>query len=261
MMKTLLAASVAMLALGAGAGAAQAQDVLPNGPWSGVYAGVHGGGLFDERIVSTVGTAAGNSANVFNLARPAGVFLERDGGALGGQLGFNVQRGNLVGGVEVDASYLNSKGTTRYASPTTFGAALTGTQSTFQQSMNYLASARLRVGVAGERIFMYGTGGISTGEVTDRVRFANSPGALQFVGEKTSNLPGFAVGAGVEYALAPTINYFHMRGPTVRVEYLHYNLGDKTISVPAVAGVGANGYAATFHNTADVIRGAINVKF
>lgn len=255
MTRLLLAAAVSTLALGS---AAQAQTAA--GPWTGPYVGLHAGGLFDERVVSTVGSATGNINNVINGARPSAVFLNRDGTLVGGQVGYNYQRGMIVGGLELDASYTDSKGTARYSSPIAFGAALAGTQSVYQQKMNYLASARGRLGVAGERLYVYGTGGFAMGEVVDRVRFPNSAGASQFSGDKESQLPGWVAGGGVEYAVGPSLNFFHMRGPTVRVEYLHYDLGDKMINV-GVAGAGTGGYASTFHNTSDVVRGAINVKF
>lgn len=251
MLKILLASAV--VAFGT---AAQAQTA-----WTGPYIGVHGGGVFDRHLAETVGSAAGNVNNVANLARPSAVFIDRAGSLVGGQVGFNVQHGAIAGGVEFDGSYMSSKGTTSYASPVAFGAALAGTRSDFQQKMNYLASGRGRLGLANERLFAYGTGGIATTEVTSRARFANSAGALAFAGEKQSELTGWVAGGGIEYALAPSVNFFHMRGPTVRVEYLHYDFPDKTINVASVPNVGAGAYATTFRNTADVVRGAINVKF
>lgn len=256
-MKTLLLATIAAIGLGS---VAQAQTAAP-GPWSGFYVGAHGGGVFDNRLVDTAGSAPGNVANVTGLARPHAVFLDRGGALYGGQVGFNVQRGPIAGGVEIDASKTDSKGTTSYFSPVAVGAAAAGTRSDFQQKINYLASARARLGLANERLFAYGTGGYATGEVADRANFANSPGALQFQGAKEYQASGWVAGGGIEYALAPTVNFFHMRGPTVRVEYLHYDLGDKTINVAAVPGVGAGAYTSRFKNTADVVRGGINVKF
>lgn len=255
-MTKLLLASAAALAFG---GVAQAQPAP--GPWTGVYVGVHGGGVFDDRLVQTQGSAAGNINNVTQLARPPAVFLDRSGTLYGGQVGYNMQRGVFAGGIELDASKTDSKGTTTYRSPVAFGAAAAGTQSTLQQKTNYLASARARLGLANDRVFAYGTGGYATGEVVDRANFPNSAGAPQFQGAKEYQASGWVAGGGIEYALAPTINFFHMRGPTVRVEYLHYDLGDKTINVASVPGVGAGGYASNFKNTADVVRGGINVKF
>lgn len=255
-MTKLLLASVATLALGS---AAQAQTAP--GPWTGFYAGVHGGGVFDDRLVGTAGSADGNVANVTGLARPHAAFLDRGGSLYGGQVGYNVQRGMIAGGIELDGTRTDSKGTTTYLSPVAIGAATAGTRSDFQQKTNYLASARARLGLANERVFAYGTGGYATGEVVNRANFANSAGALQFQGSKAYQPSGWVAGGGIEYALAPTVNFFHMRGPTVRVEYLHYDLGDKTINVAAIPGVGAGAYASTFKNTADVVRGAVNVKF
>ena len=132
--------------------------------WTGFYVGAHGG----------YGQASADSTNL--------------GGFLGGvQLGYTVQSGQFVFGVEGD-----------------IGAAGVGSS---RKSLDWLGSARARAGFAFNQYFVYGTGGFGFG------KFSYSDGLSQ---DDRWNV-GWVLGIGAEVALG--------RNWTARVEAFHYDLG------------------------------------
>jgi hypothetical protein len=90
--------------------------------------GVSAGYAFSETDITTVGTLPGNIANVAALARPPSLSVEQEGFIGGAQVGYNVQFGAFVAGIEADISYTDLSSDVTYASPATFGTALAGTR-------------------------------------------------------------------------------------------------------------------------------------
>ena len=85
---------------------------------------------------------------------------------------------------------------------------------------------RARAGVAFDRALVYATGGLAYGETTIRGSLTSRDTPPTFAaanGREGGTDVGFAVGAGVEYAI---LNNFTIRG-----EYLYYNLGKQTVAV------------------------------
>jgi outer membrane immunogenic protein len=81
---------------------------------------------------------------------------------------------------------------------------------TFGDDIDYLASVRGRLGVAFNRMFVYGTGGVAFTEAErDFVSFAGVP----FSGSDSET--GWVVGGGAEYKLTSNLN--------LGVEALHYS--------------------------------------
>jgi len=73
--------------------------------WTGLYIGAHGGwatGGWDGTLTYDPGT--GPLAGVFD---PAGRSITAEGWLGGGQIGFNVQSGAFVLGIEVDGAWTN----------------------------------------------------------------------------------------------------------------------------------------------------------
>jgi outer membrane immunogenic protein len=146
-----LATSTAALALLCGVGAAQAADLstgsLKDGTtqagshalWTGLYAGVNGGYFWQADGIG-----------------------ESDSGLIGGQVGFNLQHGFAVMGIEADLD------------------AVINTNSA------HFGTVRGRLGVAEGRFLFYGTGGYAFAG-------ADYPGC---------SVDGWAAGAGVEYKFA-----------------------------------------------------------
>ncbi len=74
--------------------------------WTGLYAGPNVGyGFAGNDNVHTDGQAAPNIANIAGGARPGFVGLDRSGVTAGGQIGYNYQIGQFVGGIETDIAY------------------------------------------------------------------------------------------------------------------------------------------------------------
>ena len=194
-MKKYLLASVAALGLVA-AGAASAAD-LPSrkGPiaapvymppaftWTGFYVGANAGYGWGN-------VNANGFANVGDL----------DGFVGGGQVGYNYQMGQFVVGLEADLQAAD------LSSGNNLG--LVGVKT------DYFGTVRARVGVAFDRFMPYVTGGWAYGNVKTSVP------ALAFSSDR-SHTGGYAVGAGLEYAVTNNI--------IAGVEYLYVDLGEKNI--------------------------------
>lgn len=265
MLKTVLLAGAA--ALFATAASAQPEGLVgsPTTPWAGPYVGIHGGwGIDRDSSLITNGLFSNTIANVANEARPQNLLRDKDGFVGGGQIGYNVQRGMFVGGIEADISATDMSAKYGYASPRTFGAALAGTRSDFTVRNNYLGSVRARLGIANDNFMIYGTGGFGYGETRANATFRNgaNPNQIDFAGSRTDTNLGWVAGAGAEFAVPVSYNPLSRFGAsraTFRVEYLHYGLGDRNLFVNPVSGTGS--YVTRYSNDADVFRGGLNFKF
>lgn len=192
-MKKLLAGCLAACLLFAAHGAGAADLSLaqlykaPPSPaaqaynWTGFYFGVNGGGGWGHSFWSANTTGLGLS-----------------GGQVGGTLGYNKQFGNVVFGVEGDGDWSRFNG-----SRTTAGCP-TGCST----SDNWLSTVRGRVGYSVDRFMPYITGGLAVGDIS-----AAAPG----VGGGSATNAGWALGAGLEYALPGNWS--------VKAEYLRVDLG------------------------------------
>lgn len=195
-MKKYLLASVAALGLVA-AGAASAAD-LPSrkGPvaapvymppafsWTGFYVGGNAGYGWGN-------VNANGWANVGDL----------DGFVGGGQIGYNYQMGQFVLGLEADLQFAD------LSSGSNLGLLSVKT--------DYFGTVRARAGVAFDRFMPYITGGWAYGNVKSSIP------AIGFSSDR-SHTGGFAVGAGLEYAVTNNI--------IAGVEYLYVDLGEKNIA-------------------------------
>jgi outer membrane immunogenic protein len=144
--------------------------------WTGAYAGAQGG---------------------YGWSTSGG--LDAKGGFGGGQIGYNVQTGTVVLGIEGDIAGGD-------ISQTLFGIPFT---TAFTNDT--LASLRGRAGLAYNTWLFYGT--VGGGWAHDKI--SGSIGGIPFANEAW--LSGWTAGAGVEWALAPNWS--------AKFEYLHYGLG------------------------------------
>lgn len=184
--------------------AAQAADIemaAPPHDWTGLYFGVHAGygeadvnGLFDNN--DGLGDFVLNNSGYFNLDT---------NGMLGGvQAGYNWQNGNLVLGLEGDASLVDWK-----------KSLTNGDNETVSTDTDFLATLRLRAGFAMDTLLIYGTAG---GAITDTSFSAvdiNEGGS----GSVDLGDIGLAVGGGAEWAFAPDWSF--------KVEGLYLYFNDK----------------------------------
>ena len=230
-------------------------------PWAGPYVGIHGGYALDEDNTAYVaGAQATNNAAIAGGNRPSQLIRDKDGYVAGGQIGWNLQGGNIVAGVEGDFSATDF-------SERNGLAGLNGARSNITTRNNYLATVRGRLGyVMPGGVLLYGTGGYATTEVKDKARFRNAAGATQYYGSHEYEPDGVVYGAGVEYAipvafLARYGSFLANSKITTGVEWLHYDFNDKNVGVGSVGAGATGGYIARFTNDADVVRARINYKF
>ena len=174
------------------------------GPWTGFYAGIHGGyGWGDADYTFPLDGGLGVFAPT-----PGGAFGQAvKGGVFGGHLGANYQTGNLVVGLEGSLAWSGIKGTSTEVFP------IAGTQ-TYDTKLNWLATVTPRVGYAANNWLIYAKGGLAGGRIDSRLtRIGGQSLVFQ---EKTDHL-GWTAGAGLDYAVAP--NWI------IGVEYNYVDLG------------------------------------
>ena len=166
--------------------------------WTGLYIGLHGGYGWTAGDVVGIHTPGGGFDGNIGSTKPRG-FLG------GGQIGYNLQYGNIVYGVEGDASF-----TSRSARATAI-LPITGLDSV-REKENWFGSVRARLGLAVDRSLFYITGGAGLTDINSSI---STSGGLNF-GSKDSARFSWVGGAGVEYAF--TNNW------TARLEGLYYGV-------------------------------------
>jgi high affinity Mn2+ porin len=171
--------------------------------WTGLYFGAH--------------TGYGGGRSEATLSDPAPATGHHDFGGIGGglQAGYNFQLSSgLLLGAEADISFPS------YVESNSIVSSLATARSGVIHQWDFIGTARGRIGYAAGRWLPYVTGGFAwAGE-----RYLNDlPSAGQ---EKVLNVrPGWAAGAGLEYAFAP---YW-----SARLEYLRYQFDNTNIRFPS----------------------------
>ncbi len=124
----------------------------------------------------------------------------------GGQIGYNVQNGIVVFGVEADASWTNLTGTT----PCLIALSC-------QRDIDFLGTITGRVGVTADRALIYVKGGAAWAHIEHEVSAFGFP-----VTSADKTVWGWTVGTGVEYAI--TGNW------SAKIEYNFMDFGKNTLS-------------------------------
>jgi outer membrane immunogenic protein len=213
--------------------------------WTGFYLGASGGGEFGHSEDHDLGLTALTAYNAPD--RPWG--YHEDGPAVSGQMGFNWQVGSFVFGPEVEAGYMDLKGSgLEPGSPhDTDGSSKSDIFTTF----------RGRVGFAAGCWLIYGTGGGMGVNYTTRIfdDTVVAPNGLDRIDAHREHFDwGYTVGGGVE-------RMFNMWGKrwSVKVEYLYFDLGDQGFSA-----ISANGFGP-YHwhgdTTGHIVRAGFNYHF
>jgi outer membrane immunogenic protein len=236
-MKMLLLASAALLTL---PGAAWAADLpaqagvpapvaaLPAPAWSGFYAGAHLG-LHRSDTTFRVHSYLNFFENVDDSTYLPSGDLDHNSVMGGVQVGVSHQIGRLVFGLETDVSVFGEADTTtfatRYFSPIDSSAVTTQVRS----RMDYLGTARWRLGAAFDHLLVYATAGLALGNVNYRVAFEEQAArGFPYIGagRKDTVQIGYAIGGGLEYAFTGNLS--------LKAEYLYYNLGDALLNTTLV---------------------------
>jgi outer membrane immunogenic protein len=192
--------------------------------WSGFYIGGFGGYGFGNQNVVQPGVNNG-FAN-FNAN------FESHGPFGGGEIGYNWQSGNLVFGLEADGAGTNIQGNDNFA---------LGWNDA--NKLKWVASLRVRGGIAVDRLLLFFDGGWATGDITHT---NTNPGVG--VDAFTVHRSGLAAGGGIAYAITDNL--------IGKVEYRYYDLGTYHRDAPT------NGAAPyTVANTYSTVLLGLDFKF
>jgi outer membrane immunogenic protein len=253
-----LAAIVGLALALTGHAAFAAQDTQH--PWSGFNVGLDVGYAWDPSICtaafpvtadvdkfllsefSDVGPFPGLTPGQASARSATGCVSPNVGGFIGGgQIGYNYQYGdNIVAGIEADFQGATVRGQQGFlgAATTTFldfastpcFSGCPDPMTSFvdnEKSIDWLGTVRVRLGfLATPTLLVYATGGLAYGGVTAGTSIFQtwgpsadvhnflSPGAF---GQYSGTRAGWTVGGGLEWLFLPNWS--------VKVEYLHYDLG------------------------------------
>jgi outer membrane immunogenic protein len=255
-----------------------ARDYAPFS-WTGFYAGLNAGYGWAHNSADITGDgSAGNY--IVN-----GIFTGTDSGAnsthsqslrargiVGGlQAGYNWQFArSWVAGLETDIQFFSDDGQASTTGAVGFFAV--PHTLTSEQDLQWFGTLRGRLGfLAGERLLVFGTGGLAYGHsevsaatvassghsisVGGGTNWSCAANQVCLAGSDSKTLTGWTAGGGFEWAW--------IAGASLKVEYLHVDLGDQSIVlVPqAPGGSGNASIKAKFDNTMEIVRAGINVRF
>jgi lipid A 3-O-deacylase len=134
----------------------------------------------------------------------------------GGLIGYSWQSGRGIFGIEADASPITSSLSTACVAPST----------ACQMDVHGVYSVRPRFGWVIDRAMMiYGTGGLA---IANWDSSAVNTATGQRLGSTSATNYGVAVGAGIEYKLAPNLG--------LRAEIMHYGLPGTDLFISGVGG-------------------------
>jgi outer membrane immunogenic protein len=243
MRRQFLLASVGAVALTASAAAAELPPPAPPAPiftWTGLYVGLQIGYAWDYDPTTLIAQNPATFA-VFNNS----VTVDSNGVIGGAHLGYNLQIGQLVAGLEgtVDGTTINE---------TTGNTAVLAVQTKEQVQ----GSIRLRLGYALDRVLLYATGGAAFTGINNTyfaggALIAGFPGAFQEEISRTRS--GWTVGGGIEYAI--TNNW------SIRAEYRYSDFG-RYEDYPFAIGVPLGGTLFVEHHlTENQVQLGVSYKF
>ncbi len=227
--------------------------------WNGFYFGGNVGYVGLTTNESTSGTDATSDGQITGGTVPPSQYLQHGGVTAGGQIGFNYEfptgaGWGIVAGVEADFAYTNTSGSNEVDDEDT------GTSNIYHSSLENLGTARGRLGVAFDRALIYATGGFAYGRAQYSHDYLDQAGDPIWGGGVSSERTGWAIGGGVEYALA--IPSLAPGALTIRGEYLHYDLGTGTANIPFVIAPAPIGpFVDQYHLYGNIVRVGLNYKF
>jgi outer membrane immunogenic protein len=225
--------------------------VAPLYSWTGFYIGGNVGYSWGR----TGETDTINDGGAITYVTSQSVKL--DGIIGGGQLGVNWQTGNWVLGLEGDLQASGQKGSALFdpciAASFTNGCDGVTLSKALSEKLEWLDTARGRIGYAFGEWLAYGTGGLAFGKVGYNSTTTAIAGGVGTAAISTSaTRTGWVAGGGLEARI--TGNW------TGKIEYIHVDLGTP-FSPIAVTAVGFT-QTTIFHSvTDDIVRVGVNYRF
>lgn len=221
-----------------------APTMAPAYDWTGGYIGGQIGYGWSNTNVDSVSFFDDVAGTI-----PAGTlpgFAFNGSGIIGGaELGYNWQANGVVLGVEGDISATGITGT--------YGDA--GPDFTLDTKLNWLSTARLKLGLPVENFMFYGTAGLAVGGITANLHDNYPDDTTVYNLSNSQTAVGWTVGGGV----AAAVNSHWV----VKAEYLYADLGSHTYSYSEDPS-GAIGWpllSASAKTTASIVRVGLDYKF
>jgi outer membrane immunogenic protein len=251
-MKKLILSAVAVLVSVPAFAADMALKAPPPPPpvwsWTGWYAGVNIGGSFGrDRDSSSYGVPAVPFASTSS---------NLDGVIGGGQIGYNLQSGSIVYGLEADIQGSSERGSSSSSNTVPAGGFLalafpiTGTLSDTEK-LPWFGTVRGRLGLlASPTWLLYATGGLAYGEIRSNETLTVGVGSAATSFNTTR--AGWTLGGGVEGVVSG--NW------TAKIEYLYMDFGTFNNTFPGLGVVFAPVNLST-HVTDNIVRVGLNYHF
>jgi outer membrane immunogenic protein len=163
-------------------------------------------------------------------------------GAIGGvEAGYGWQSHGLYVGIEADASASGIKGS--YTDDVN--------KFSVDSTLQWLSTARVRVGLPIDRILLFASGGVAVGGVRGDLHDFYNAGTINSSSSSTN--VGWTIGAGAAVALSQRW--------TVKAEYLYADLGSQKYDFVEPTGPDWSHIATSAHTTASVARVALDYRF
>jgi len=167
--------------------------------WSGFYVGVYGGGGLGNHNYNN-----GTPTNFANYL----INYDSTGAIGGGEVGYNVQNGNIVVGVEASGFWSGIKG----SDLSQFNNGALPINAIDKSNLRWGGALLARGGIAVDRLLLFFTGGWGFGDI---VHTSTTPGVG--VDQFTNHQSGLAAGGGIAYAVTSNL--------IGKLEYRYYNFG------------------------------------
>jgi outer membrane immunogenic protein len=177
--------------------------------WTGFYVGGHVGGAWGHFKATDLD--AYYSLGAVTKLDPNGIFG-------GGTLGYNIQTGPLVYGIEADFGAMDIVKATAPTGAGAFPGAQIGIKSGFYGDVTG------RLGYAWGQSLLYAKGGWAF--FNGRDQFFQGAGAAFTSRTTPGTFNGWTLGGGFEYAINPAWS--------IKLEYLHFDFGDQTFGITAL---------------------------
>jgi outer membrane immunogenic protein len=269
-MKKLFFGSIA-LALLAGPAVAADMPVKAAPPpvysWTGLYLGINGGYAWGQTSTTLLPFNTPGSPAFFNGANLAGVSaagsntFNNNSAIFGGQIGYMIQGGPAVMGIELGVDSMRLKGAISNTQLYTVAIPNNGFTINEGVSSNWLVTFLVRAGYDLGGFVPYVTGGVAFTDLTYNFNYIDAtfapgcPCAASF----TQVIGTAAVGAGIEVLLAQ-----HW---SLRAEYLYMNFSGLSatsfvLGAPPLSAVGSS--ATLIHSVSvkeNIARGLVSYKF
>ena len=174
----------------------------------------------------------------------------------GAQLGYNMQRGCVVFGVQIDGSWSGAEASRSYVDFPVLGAGRLDATS----ELRWMGTARTRAGIVVDSALLYLTGGFAFARFDRNFTYSigAAPADVTIFAPGRTRL-GLVVGAGTEWALG---NNWSLNS---EILYMSFLKDEQTLNCPTVAtcpnGVVGTPFRYTFQDSAWVGRFGLNYRW